>query len=164
MRAGGGLYVGNTTTDPDDDDIHYDGNLKSVKSATAHDVYGFHPLTTPYTNTTFDGDSFSDVGTNTKIENTSWSTTIPADAKALLIQAVIRDSGSAGTSNLAFKLYGASGAAYASMEVYCSGAPNDSFVAQNGVVPCTDGDIWYQVNASGADTMDVYLRCFGYWI
>ena len=37
-----------------------------------------HFLTEPYTNTTFDGDSFSDVAAHTKIENTSWSTTIPA--------------------------------------------------------------------------------------
>jgi len=96
LRLAGGLYVGGVGTDPDADDIHYDGNLKSEKAAT-HDVYAFHPLVTPLTNASFNGDSFSDVGSNTKIENTSWSTVIPAEAKALLLRVECNDSGSGNT-------------------------------------------------------------------
>ena len=122
-----------------------------------------HFLTTPYTNTTFDGDSFSDVAANTKIENTDWSTTIPATAKALLIYVACRDSGSAATADLNVRLFGAAAAAYASLEARPSGRANDDFDVVAGTVPCTDGDIWYRINASGVNTMDVYMRCFGWW-
>ena len=121
-------------------------------------------FTTPYTNTNFDGDSFSDVAANTKIENTDWSTTIPADAKALLIKVRARDSDSANTNGLYVALYGAAAAASASVTLYLNGIPNDTDAAETAVVPCTNGDIWYQCNASGADTLDVWLLCFGYWI
>ena len=120
-------------------------------------------LTTPYTNTSFDGDSFSSVGSRTKIENTSWSTTIPADAKALLIRCRARDSGSAAGTGLYFALYAKS---TGTITLYncLDGVTNDSVRDETTVVPCTDGDIWYQCNASGADTMDVWLTCLGYWI
>ena len=122
-----------------------------------------HFLTTPYTNADFNGDSFSDVGANTKIENTSWSTTIPATAKALLVYGYVRDSGSAGATGLFFALYPAAGATQAALNWTISGRPNDDYQAESGVVPCTDGDIWYQCDASGANTMDVYLFCWGWW-
>ena len=121
-------------------------------------------LTTPYTNTTFDGDSFSDVAVNTKIENTSWSTTIPIDAKALLILASARDSASSTTSGLYFALYPSAAAATYAHIVRPSGKDDDDYATEIGVVPCTNGDLWYRCNASGADTLDVILACFGYWI
>ena len=126
---------------------------------------GWHPhfLTTPYTNADFDGDSFSDVGSNTKIENTSWSTTIPSNAKALLIVTSVRDSDSAATSGLFFALYPSAAAANYAMICRPSGKANDDLASSHAIVPCTDGDIWYRANASGADTLDVYLWCFGYW-
>ena len=121
-------------------------------------------LTTPLTNADFNGDSFSNVGANTIIQNTSWSSTIPANAKALLIRITARDSGSAGTNNLYFGLYGAAAAANDSLRLYLNGNPNDTYGAASGVVPCTDGDIWYQCNASGAGTLDIWLECYGYWL
>lgn len=121
-------------------------------------------LTTPYINTAFDGDSFSDVGSNTKIENTSWSTTIPADAVALLIRCYCRDSASSSTSGLFFALFPASGATDAALAVRPSGKANDDFADQQGIVPCVDGDIWYQCEASGTDTLDVVLEVWGYWL
>ena len=161
-RIGGGLYVGGTGTDPDADDIHYDGNLKSVKSATAYDVYGFHPLTTPLTHTSFNGDSFSDAAA-TKIENTSWSSTIPADAKALLIRIAARDSGSSGETTIHFEV-GPSNAQPDALGCRLAGLADDAIGEEQGVVPCTDGDIWYGVEASGASTLDCWLECWGYWI
>ena len=127
---------------------------------------GWTPVffTTPLTNTDFDGDSFSDVAANTKIENTSWSSTIPSDAKALLIRARCRDSDSGNTDGLYLFLYGAAAAATASLSIYLNGIPNDENGSETAIVPCTDGDIWYRINASGADTMDVWLLCFGYWV
>jgi len=158
-RIGTGLYVGSTGTAPDADDIHFDGNLKSVKSSTTYDVYAFHPLSAPLTNTSFDGDSFSDVGTATKIENTSWSSAIPADAKALLIQIIAADSG-AGDNWFAIGPTSTYWYAMSARPVHGSDYPNEN----TGPVPCTDGDIYYRVEASGTSTMDVWLRCWGYWI
>ena len=122
-----------------------------------------HFLTTPYTNTDFDGDSFSDVAANTKIENTDWSTTIPATAKALIIRILCRDSGSAATAGLYVALAGAAAATGFPLVCRPSGKANNDFADSSGVVPCTDGDIWYQINASGASTMDVWLECYGWW-
>jgi len=122
-----------------------------------------HFLTEPLTNTDFDGDSFSDVAALTKIENTSWSTTIPADAKALLIRILCRDSGSAATTNLYVSLFGAAAAVYPSLAARPSSLTNNDYAEASGIVPCTDGDIWYTINASAASTMDVWLQCFGWW-
>lgn len=162
-RVGGGLYVGSTGTNPDADDIYYDGNLKSVKSATTYDVYAFHPLTTPLTHTSFNGDSFSSVGTPTIIQNTSWSSTIPADAKALLIQIRIRDSGSASASQVFFTV-GPSSAQWNALACQANGVTNNATVDAMSAVPCTSGDIYYRAGASGAGTLDVWLTCWGYWL
>jgi hypothetical protein len=65
LSLGQGLYVGSTSATPDDDDIHFDGNLKSVKSGITYDVYGLRPLTTPLTSTAWDGDDSKATGTYT---------------------------------------------------------------------------------------------------
>jgi len=122
-----------------------------------------HFFTEPLTNTDFDGDTFSDVAAKTKIENTSWSTTIPADAKALIIFIRCADSGSAGQTALYFALWSTSTATNPALNAYPTGITNSAFTGSQGIVPCTDGDIWYTCNASGANTMAVYLNCMGYW-
>lgn len=124
---------------------------------------GAHFPTTPYTNTDFDGDSFSDVAVNTKIENTSWSTTIPDTAKALLLRVSLRDSASAGTSGLYFVLVGTAAGTIAAARVDLEGVPNDQWRNVQVICPCVAGDIWYQVNASGVGTLDVSMQCVGYW-
>ena len=121
-------------------------------------------LATPYTNANFNGDSFSDVAANTKIENTDWSTTIPTTAKALLLRCAVRDSGSAGETTCQLQLYSAAAAATASAVVPVAGVANDAFHEAQVIVPCTDGDIWYQIAASGANTFDVWLWLIGYWV
>jgi len=40
--------------------------------------------------------------------------------------------------------------------------PNDTYAYAFGWVPCTDGDLYYQCAASGADTLDAILRVWGY--
>ena len=119
-------------------------------------------LATPYTNTDFDGDSFSTVAANTKIENTAWSTAIPANAKALILRIDVRDLGSA-ANNCWFGVYNAVGAVRAALICRPYGKPDDARASAHGVVPCTDGDIWYQCLASGADTLDAWIWCLGYW-
>ena len=120
-------------------------------------------LSSPLTNTTFDGDSFSTVAANTKIENTSWSSTIPANAKALILRIDAADSDSA-NSNSWFGVYNASGATALQLVARCYGLPNDARGTAHGVVACTDGYIWYQCLASGASTLDVWMWCLGYYL
>ena len=121
-------------------------------------------LTEPYTNTDFDGDSFSTVGAHTKIENTSWSTAVPTNAKALIVQGTVRDSGSAANAALYFELYSTAAATNAAVIFWCGGLANDSIGGCVGTVPCTEGDLWYRCTASGANTLDVWLRVVGYWL
>ena len=120
-------------------------------------------LDEPYTNTTFDGDSFSTVGAHTKIENTSWSTAIPSNAKALAVVIQARDSGSAAASAW-FSCYSTATATNPALLLYLYGAPNDAVWAGAGLVPCTDGDIWYRCTATAADRLDVWLYVVGYWL
>ena len=122
-----------------------------------------HFLDEPYTNTDFDGDSFSSVGAHTKIENSDWSTTVPTDAKALIIRMIARDSGSAASTALYFSIYATSTATNPAAAVRPAGITNDAVAEIQGIVPCTDGDVWYRCSASGANTMDVWLTVVGYW-
>jgi hypothetical protein len=148
----------------DSGDINYAGDIKPSRSSTSYTGSVFVPLTTPYTNTSFDGDSFSDVSSNTKIENTSWSTTIPASATAVLLKVQVRDSGSAGTSGLYFAVNGSSSVSTFTVLADPSGKDNDDWIYETAVCPCNNGDLWYRCNASGAGTMEVYLEIWGYWI
>ncbi|MFP4344259.1 MAG: hypothetical protein ACLFU8_06175 [Anaerolineales bacterium] len=161
VRIGGGLYVGSASVNPDTDDIHYEGDLRPVRGGTTYTSYTFVPLTTPLTHTSFDGDAFSDVGTATKIENTSWSSAIPANAVALLIDISCVDSGSWGTNGLYFRVGPSSSYPYAFIVRPKGG---NVYEAGMSVVPCTNGDLWYQVNASGTNTLTVFMKCWGYWI
>ena len=120
-------------------------------------------LSEPLTNTDFDGDSFSDVGAHTKIENTSWSSTIPSNAKALSVWVQARDSGSAG-GNCYVALYSTATATNPALLHYLYGAPNDALWTMAATVPCTDGDIWYRCEATGAGTLDIWLYVVGYWL
>jgi len=163
LRAGGGAYFGATDVDPGVGDVMYTADLRPVRGGTAYTAYAYVPLPVPYTNSSFDGDSFSDVTTNTKIENTSWSTTIPADAKGLILKVTCRDSGSGGSSpNI--KLYPSSTATIPSKTIYFQHAPNDDLIEESVFVPCTEGDIWYRVDATGAGTMDIWLQVWAYLI
>jgi len=50
------------------------------------------------------------------------------------------------------------------MIVRPGGLPNDYYAEQLAVVPCDNGDIYYQVAASGSGTMDVTIQIWGYWV
>ena len=47
----------------------------------------------------------------------------------------------------------------------CSGQTNDSWERNSFIVPCdANGDIYYEVAATGASTMDIHMRIWGYYI
>ena len=100
-------------------------------------IINFQPLRSPLTHTSFDGDSFSDVGTSTKIENSSWSDTIPTGAVALLMEHVVLDG-------------------FHFMD-------DDTWKIISQVIPCTNGDVYYQCESTGAATLDVILKVWGWW-
>ena len=119
-------------------------------------------LTTPLTSTAWDGDSYSTTP-KTKIDLSSVFSA-PAGIKAVLLEAAARDSGSAGKETL-IRFSPNDTANSSAMECYLTGRANDQFNVSSGICPCdANGDIYYQITASGANSMDVYLRIWGYWL
>lgn len=120
---------------------------------------GWKYLTTPLTSTSWDGDSFSTTA-KTKID-LSAVFGVPAGVKAVLVYAYARDSGSA--ANYALLVLSPISTADAGPFVLECPPVNDRYGYSSGIVPCDSaGDIYYQILASGASTMDVYLEIWGY--
>jgi hypothetical protein len=159
-RLGLGLYVGSQTTNPDDNDIHFDGNLKSMKNSTYYDVYGFVPLDAPLTSTEWDGDPYST--TSKTLIDLSVKFGAPAGIRAVLMRTAIRDSGSAANECVLF--LAPNNTSLSGLATDCTGLPNDTYKRDTMIVPCTGGDIYYQITASGTGTMDVSLQIWGYFI
>ena len=118
-------------------------------------------LTTPLTSTDWDGDAYSTTS-KTKIDLSSVFS-VPAGVKAVLVKVALRDSASA--SGLYYIQFSgvSSGTNYS---IVVEAPPvNDRFGYGQGIVPCdANGDIYYNVIASGSGTMDIYLEIWGYWL
>ena len=118
-------------------------------------------LTTPLTSTSWDGDAFSTVAKTLIDLSTVFG--VPAGVKAVLVTTAIRDSGSA-AGDCTFTLSPNDGSLNGP-KIGCSGLANDAFAYSTFIVPCdSNGDIYYQIVASGSGTMDVYLQIWGYWL
>jgi hypothetical protein len=122
----------------------------------------FVPLTTPLTSTSWDGDSFSTT-TKTKIDLSSVFG-VPAGVKMVKVKLSARDSGSA-SHEVYFQLSPNDTHLPNAVLLFLSGTPNNKFRSVSGDCPCDkNGDIYYEISASGTDTMDVYMEIWGYWI
>lgn len=120
-------------------------------------------LTTPLTSTAWDGDAYSTT-LKTKIDLSSVFS-VPAGVKAVLVQLIARDSGSAASTNIFFGISPNNTDASCPVMAVGRGLPNDTLVYATGVCPCdANGDIYYQIVASGVGTMDCYIRIWGYWL
>ena len=122
----------------------------------------FVPLTTPLTSTAWDGDAFS---TTTKtLIDLSAVFGVPAGVKGIFVRLVARDSGSsAGYCQLSLSPNATAGSVAA--QAYLQGVPNDVYVSVNGIVPCDEnGDVYYQIVASGTGTLDAIIEIWGYWL
>lgn len=156
LRVLQGLFVG-ADTDPDDDDIHYMGNLKSNKGSTDYDVYGFHPVspTDLYdsTSTQWDGTPSKNAATYTFYNNlygNSWA----SDAKAVLIL-VSASFGTAGD-------YIAVRKAGASVNEEVARAPSSGIAAtRQAIVQTVNGDFDVVLSANGTSCV---CRLLGYFI
>ena len=122
----------------------------------------WHYLQVPLTSTSWDGDARST--TARTLIDLSAVFGAPAGIKAILVKVTIRDSGSA-AGDYSFNLTPASGSGEIAFASRCSGLPNDSYTTEAGIVPCdANGDVYYQIVASGASTMDVTVQIWGYYI
>ena len=120
-------------------------------------------LQTPLTSTAWDGDAYSTTG-KTKID-LSAVFGAPAGIKAVYIRVWARDSASASNDAIWFLLSPDNIASSAPLRVRPSGLPNDFWADSSAIVPCdANGDIYYQVSASGTGTMDVNIQIWGYEI
>ena len=117
-------------------------------------------LAAPLVSTAWDGDAFST--TAKTLIDLSVVFGVPANVKAVLVSVLSRDSGSAGAACY-FELAPNATANQAAIWVRLQGIVNDTWVAEQGVVPCTAaGDMYYQVLATGAATLDVIIEIWGY--
>ena len=118
-------------------------------------------LTTPLTSTSWDGDSYST--TAKTLIDLSAVFKVPPYVKAVLAQVALADSGSA--AGEAYMILGATNGAGVGMYTRCSSINNDIFFGNSHVVACdANGDIYYQLVATGASTLDIYLEIHGYYI
>jgi len=154
----GGIHVGGTS-DPGTDNLVVDGTIKDGSG----NLYG-RPvfLTTPKTSTSWDGDAYSTTA-KTKID-LSTVFGVPAGVKAILVRLTARDSGSsAGYCQLALSPNNTAGSV--AVQAYLQGVANDVYVSANGIVPCdSGGDIYYQITASGTNTLDAFIEIWGWWL
>jgi hypothetical protein len=148
------------------------GALAPTNSVSATNLYVTHivkngyegsifvPLQSPYTNTSWDGDSKSTTG-KTLIGLNSFG--VPSVAKAIACWVEVKDSASSTTDN--WICLSPNATAYSGVYISAYGLPNDRPNREFLIVPCTaGGDIYYQTLASGAGTLDVVIQIWGYWI
>lgn len=115
----------------------------------------------PLTSTSWDGDAHSTTA-KTSID-LSAVFAVPAGIRAALIRLTARDSGSAAGSNIFFMVGNNNDANVGPLWVWLDGVTNDKYRDAYGMVPCdANGDIYYQIGASGASTLDAHIQIFGY--
>ncbi len=121
----------------------------------------FIPLTTPLISASWTLSAYSSNDPATQLDLSAVFGVLPG-IKAILFECEVKDSAAWGTTNLWFRC-GPSAIYY-----YATGlqAFGDDVASRGSIIsPCdANGDVWYRVNASGASTLDVTLRVWGYWI
>ena len=139
-----------------------DTSANTSKKITRDNLSGWHFLTTPLTSTSWDGDSYST--TAKTLIDLSKVFGVPARAKGILVRLAARDSGSS-TGYCQFSLSPNAIDKSVAVQAYLHGVPNDVYVSVNGVVPCdANGDVYYQIAASGTGTLDAIIEIWGYWL
>ena len=139
-----------------------DTSANTSKKITRDNLSGWHFLTTPLTSTSWDGDSYSTTA-KTLIDLSSVFG-VPAGVKAILVRLVARDSGSSSGYNY-IGLSPNNTAGSVAIQAYLQGVANDVYVSANGIVPCdANGDVYYQIVASGTGTLDAIIEIWGYWL
>jgi hypothetical protein len=122
---------------------------------------GWYYPAAPLTSSSWDGDARST--TAKTVIDLSAVFGVPANVQAVYVSALVRDSASAG-NDYVMVLWSTNAA---SIGVYCYAerATNDKYASRTAIVPCDEnGDIYFQIAASGAGTFDVILQVMGWLI
>ena len=161
--TGGNKIQNSGVTIDDSNNLQVPGDYKTYKNSTSYTGYLFVPLTTPKTSTSWDGDAKS----TTYITKMDLSSVfgLPDNIKAVAIRLACNDSDSAASKHLYIGVFPSSEEAASAVVARPSGLPNDYYAEAFGICPCdSNGDIYYQILASGTDTMDCWMEIYGYWI
>lgn len=120
-------------------------------------------LTKRLTSTAWNGNARSTTA-KTKIDMSSVFAGYPdAPVRAVYVHASVRDSGSANKDCVL--ILGPDDTANIGIGWRCSGLPNDKVHSSGGWVPCdVNGDIYYQIIASGSSTLDAWIDVWGYML
>ena len=119
-------------------------------------------LSTPLTSTAWDGDAFST--TAKTLIDLSAVFGVPAGVKAILVRMAARDSASYANAGL-YILLSPTDAAGGAAILRPAGIVNDVYTEGMFIVPCnSNGDVYYQIVASGTGTLDAILQVWGYWL
>lgn len=114
----------------------------------------------PLTSTAWDGDSFSTTAKTLIDLSTVFG--VPAGVKAVLLFVWVRDSGSAAADT--YLILGPTTSNFVGMAIDPH-VINDRIHRATIKVPCDDnGDIYYQIGASGVGTFDVFMQVWGYYL
>lgn len=136
--------------------------IKRVNRLETQDVPRWVFLNAPLTSTSWDGDAHST--TAKTIIDLSAVFGAPAGIKAVLVYIYAADSGSAG-ADCYFGLSPNNTAGHFSIRCYLAGQVNDWAQVAQGICPCdANGDVYYQILATGANTLDVWMQFWGYLI
>jgi len=141
--------------------LAYEGDLRPQRSAVGYEGCIFVPLITPLTSTAWDGDSFSTIGKT--LIDLSAVFGVPAGVKAVDIKVALRDSGSSGAP--CYIILSPNNVASQGKTFSIEAVPNDIWRYNSMTVNCdANGDIYYQLAASGAGALDVLIEIWGYWL
>lgn len=120
-------------------------------------------LTAPLTSTSWDGDTYSTTA-KTKIDLSSVFSA-PAGMKAVLVRLAAKDTGSAAGTNIYIELGPTNTSDVSPLWCILDGITNSHYHDTDGIVPCdANGDIYYQISASGAGSMTPIIQIWGYLI
>jgi hypothetical protein len=112
------------------------------------------------TSTDWDGDAYST--TAKTLIDLSAVFGLPSGIKAVLVRTEVRDSASA--ANDVYMFLSPNNSANVGIMASPAGLTNDLRARGTHIVPCDEnGDIYYQIVASGANTFDVKIEVWGYW-
>ena len=155
------LLVTDATTAYFDGAILVEGTICPTYMGAVKEVW----LTSPITSTSFDGDAFSDAEAD--IDLSTFGNGCPPKIKAVYVTATARDSGSSGAQTFIMLGTGqvaiAGDATKAALYLELQGVGDDVWRSASGWIPCdANGDIRYDIEATGENTFDLELTIWGY--
>jgi hypothetical protein len=125
---------------------------------------GWTYLSSPLTSTSWDGDSYSTT-TKTLIDLSAVFVGVPAGVKAVLVRIFVSDTSSSTATTYGYYMVLGPNAMAGSGDFGASpnGNPNGVYSYSQGVVTCdANGDIYYQIAASGVGSFSVHMQIWGY--